>query len=182
MGKIDFTRFKNCMRRAAVGERLTIGFFGGSITQGCAATEHEKAYPRRVFDWWKRTFTHAEFSYVNGGIGGTNSHFGVSRIWQDLLMYQPDFVVLDFSVNDKAEEEFYQETYEGVIRRILTCQSKPALLILNNVYYDNGFNVQEAHNETGEWYYDMPSRLSMNAAIASPSTTELVRVSALSAS
>ncbi len=154
MGEIDLTRLKNCMRRAADGERLTIGFFGGSITQGCAATAHEKAYSRRVFDWWKRTFPQAEFSYVNGGIGGTNSHFGASRIWQDLLMYQPDFVVLDFSVNDKAEEvEFYQETYEGVIRRILTCRSKPALLILNNVYYDNGFNVQEAHNEVGEWYH-----------------------------
>ena len=34
----NFARLKNCMRRAEKGETLTIGFFGGSVTQGCAAT------------------------------------------------------------------------------------------------------------------------------------------------
>ena len=72
------------MRRAMKGEKLTIGFFGGSITQGCLAAEHERAYSYRVFQWWKDTFPQAEISYVNGGIGGTTSYFGVSRIWQDL--------------------------------------------------------------------------------------------------
>ncbi len=151
MGQIDLTRLKQCMCRAEKGERLTIGFFGGSITQGCIATEHEKAYSYRVFQWWKDAFPQAEFSYVNGG---TTSHFGVSRIWQDLLMYQPDVVVVDFSVNDKeGHEVFFQETFEGVIRKLLCCQSKPAVLILNNVYYDSGTNVQECHNEVGDWYH-----------------------------
>ena len=44
------------MCRAEKGEKLTIGFFGGSITQGCLATEHEKAFSYRVFQWWKDTF------------------------------------------------------------------------------------------------------------------------------
>ncbi len=44
MKQVDLTRLKNCMRRAMKGEKLTIGFFGGSITQGCLATEHERAY------------------------------------------------------------------------------------------------------------------------------------------
>lgn len=142
------------MRKAEKGEKLTIGFFGGSITQGCLATKHEKSYSYRVFQWWRDTFPQAQISYVNGGIGGTTSHFGVSRIWEDLLMYQPDVVVVDFSVNDKkGQEEFFRETYEGVIRRILACQSRPAVLILNNVYYDSGVNMQECHNEVGDWYH-----------------------------
>ena len=29
---------------------------------------------------------------------------------------------------------------------------KPAVLILNNVYYDIGTSVQEAHNKIGAWY------------------------------
>ena len=37
------------------------------------------------------------------GIGGTTSHYGVSRVVTDMLMYQPDFVVVDFSVNDEPE-------------------------------------------------------------------------------
>ncbi|MEY8411023.1 SGNH/GDSL hydrolase family protein [Lachnospiraceae bacterium 62-26] len=153
MKQVDLTRLKNCMRRAMKGEKLTIGFFGGSITQGCLAAEHERAYSYRVFQWWKDTFPQAEISYVNGGIGGTTSYFGVSRIWQDLLMYQPDVVAVDFSVNDKeGQEAFFQETYEGVIRRILTCQSKPAVIILNHVNYDSGSNLQACHNEVGDWY------------------------------
>ena len=52
----NFARLKNCMRRAEKGETLTIGFFGGSVTQGCAATVHEKCYAYRVFDWWRHVF------------------------------------------------------------------------------------------------------------------------------
>lgn len=122
MEKIDYTRLKRCMQRARNGEELTIGFFGGSITQGCLASVHEKTYSYRVFEWWEKTFPKARFHYVNGGIGGTSSHFGVSRIVSDLLMYQPDIVVIDFSVND-GDEEIFQETFEGVIRKSLTWNS-----------------------------------------------------------
>lgn len=152
VGRENLARLKNCMQRAERGEKLTIGFFGGSITQGSLATDHEKCYAYRVFKWWKENFPNAEFSYVNGGIGGTDSHFGISRAETDLLMYQPDVVVVDFSVNDKANE-FYQETYEAVIRKILTWVSRPAVILLNNVYYDTGENAQEYHNEIGDWYH-----------------------------
>src|SRR5699024_10331424 len=70
----------------------------------------------------------------------------------DMLMYQPDFVVVDFSVNDEPEE-FFQETYEGLLRRILTWPSGPAVLLLNNVFYDTGKNAQEYHNQVGDWYH-----------------------------
>lgn len=152
MERIDLTRIRECMRRADEGGELTIAFFGGSITQGCAASVHEKTYSYRVFEWWKRTFPKAEFRYVNAGIGGTTSHFGVSRIVPDLLMYQPDLAVIDFSVNDEAND-FFQETYEGVLRRILEWKSKPAALVLNNVFYDTGENAQQYHNGAADWYH-----------------------------
>lgn len=151
MNRPDLTRLKSCMRRAEAGEELTIGFFGGSITQDSLATKHENCYAYRVFRWWEETFPKAAFHYVNGGIGGTTSHYGVSRVVTDMLMYQPDFVAVDFSVNDDPDE-FFQETYEGLIRKLLTWSSKPALLLLNNVFYDTGKNAQEYHNHVGDWY------------------------------
>ncbi len=151
MEQMNIARLKKCMRRAIQGEELTIGFFGGSITQDCAATVHENSYAYRVFQWWEKTFPKAECHYVNGGIGGTTSHFGVSRVISDMLMYQPDMVVIDFSVNDEADE-FFQETYEGLLRRILAWDSRPAVLILNNVFYDTGENAQEYHNAIGDHY------------------------------
>jgi len=152
MERIDLTRIRECMRRADEGGELTIAFFGGSITQGCAASVHEKTYSYRVFEWWKRTFPKAEFRYVNAGIGGTTSHFGVARIVPDLLMYQPDLAVIDFSVNDGADD-FFQETYEGILRRILGWKSKPAALVLNHVFYDTGENAQQYHNAAADWYH-----------------------------
>lgn len=152
MRQMYLTRLKKCMRRAEKGEELTIGFFGGSITQDCAATVHENSYAYRVFRWWERAFPDAKFHYVNGGIGGTTSHYGVSRVIPDMLMYQPDVVVVDFSVNDEADV-FFQETYEGLIRRILAWKSKPAVLLLNNVFYDTGKNAEGYHNAVGDWYH-----------------------------
>ena len=142
----NLARLKDCMRRAEAGEELTLGFFGGSITQDSLATRHEYCYAYRVFRWWETAFPKARFHYVNGGIGGTTSHYGVSRVVTDLLMYQPDFAVVDFSVNDEPDV-FFQETYEGLIRRILSWPSKPAVLILNNVFYDTGKSAQTYHNQ-----------------------------------
>lgn len=151
MDKINLARLKECMNRAEQGAEMTVGFLGGSITQGSLATVPENSYAARVFSWWVNSFPKTQFSYVNGGIGGTSSHYGVSRAVTDLLMYQPDFVVVDFSVNDEATP-FFQETYEGVIRKILQCDSKPAVLILNNVFYDTGDSAEGLHNQIGEWY------------------------------
>lgn len=147
----DMKRLKECMKRAEGGGELTIGFLGGSITQGSLASEQGKTYARRVFAWWKETFPQAVFHYVNGGIGGTTSHYGAARAVTDLLMYQPDFVVVDFSVNDEGNS-FFQETYEGVVRRLLSWPSSPAVVLLHNVFYDSGANAQETHDKVGEWY------------------------------
>lgn len=151
MCQADLRRLKDCMRRAKQGEELVIAFLGGSITQGSLATKPENTYAYHVFRWWEDTFREASFHYVNGGIGGTTSHYGVSRAVTDVLMYQPDFVVVDFSVNDQSDR-FYQETYEGLVRRLLSWDSRPAVLLLNNVIYDSGDNAQEYHNAVGEWY------------------------------
>jgi lysophospholipase L1-like esterase len=42
----------------------------------------------------------AKFDYINAGIGGTTSQFGVTRVENYLLCYHPDFVIVEFSVND----------------------------------------------------------------------------------
>lgn len=144
-------RLKKCMLRAKAQGELTIGFFGGSITQGSLATKEENTYAYLTWKWWNDTFQGANIHYVNGGIGGTSSHFGVARAVDDLLMYQPDVVFIDFSVNDEANT-FFEETYEGLIRKILSWKSSPAIILLNNVYYDTGKNAQEYHNRIGAHY------------------------------
>lgn len=150
----NHTRLKRLMKRAEQGEKLHIGFLGGSITQGSLASTKETCYAALVYQWWKKKFPQSEFSYINAGIGGTTSLYGAARTWEDLMRYRPDFVVVDFTVNDEATE-FFQETYEGVIRQVYGDETKPAVVIMNNVYYDTGTNAQEFHNQIGA-YYQIP--------------------------
>lgn len=149
MGNI--TRLKNLMKRAANGESLVIGFLGGSITQGSLSSTPKTCYAYLVYEWWKKSFPNAEFSFVNGGIGGTTSHYGGARAWKDVLCYRPDIVTVDFSVNDDANE-FFEETYEGTLRRLLAAPSAPAVVVLNNVFYDTGKNAQDYHNRIADHY------------------------------
>lgn len=150
----NHSRLKKLMRRAQNGEILHIGFLGGSITQGSLASTQDGCYAALVYQWWKNRFPQSKFSYINGGIGGTTSLYGAARVWEDMMRYQPDFVVIDFSVNDEPIP-FFQETYEGVIRNVYGDEKKPAVIIMNNVYYDTGINAQEFHNAIGE-YYEIP--------------------------
>ena len=145
------SRLYDICRRAERGEDITIGFLGGSITQGSLSSKPETCYAYLVYDWFVKRFPKAKVHYVNAGIGGTTSYFGVARMGEDLMMYRPDFVVIDFSVNDDAEA-FFEETYEGVIRRLMFADFEPAVLALNNVFYDTGVSAEEFHSRVTDAY------------------------------
>lgn len=144
-----------CMRRAMAGDTLTLGFLGGSITQGSRASSLENCYVSLVCDWWKRIFPKARFVCLNAGVGGTTSQFGVVRVREDLLAAKPDFAVVEFSVNDD-QTDFYEETYEGLIRAIEESNPCPAVMLLHNVRYDNGVSAETKHAAIGKAYH-LPS-------------------------
>lgn len=158
----NWSRLKKLMQRAKAGESLTLGFLGGSITQGCLASRPNLCYAYRVYSWWCKTFPQTEFRYVNAGIGGTTSQFGVARVEEDLLCSHPDFAIVEFSVNDDSTEHFC-ETYEGVVRKVYTAKEEPAVLLVHNVYYDNGANAQLWHSRIGR-HYHLPC-ISMQSSI-----------------
>lgn len=111
----DIARLKRLMERAEKGETLTIGFLGGSITQGSLAGTHENTYAYRVFTWWKNRFPKAKFRYVNGGIGGTSSYFGVARAHRDLLMYRPDFVADSLRGKQERGDDYGSKNDKSVV-------------------------------------------------------------------
>jgi lysophospholipase L1-like esterase len=148
-------RIKNVMKRAAAGESITVGFLGGSITQGCAATHPDKCYAHKVYEWFTESFPKADIKYLNAGIGATDSQFGCARADSDLLVYDPDICFVEFSVNDEATDH-YQETYEGLVRKILSSDPSRALMLIHNVRYDDGGNSQLQHSRVAR-RYDVPA-------------------------
>lgn len=145
-------RFKQKLDKAAKGGKLTVAFLGGSITMGCNATEVGKRYVNRIFTHLEEKYPEAEFVLINGGIGATTSQFGAARLDDDILRFEPDIVFVEFSVNDDGRDEKFKETYESCLKRILEYKTSPAVLVINNLFYDNGENAQEIHNECAKAY------------------------------
>ena len=140
------------VKKAQEGKHVVLAFLGGSITQGSLATKPVTCYAYLVYEWWEKTFPHASFTYINAGIGGTNSLFGVARAQEDVLSSNPDFMILDFSVNDD-NTDFFMETYESLIVRLLSHSKRPGLMALCNVFYEDGSSALERHKKVLDHYF-----------------------------
>lgn len=147
----SWKRIKDCMKKAQAGEAISVGFLGGSITQGSLSSTPETCYAYLVYDWWKQRFPMSQITFINAGIGGTTSQFGVSRVEQHLLHHMPDFMLIEFAVNDD-NTDFFRETYEGLVRRVYGDASAPAVLLMNNVRYDDGSNAEDQHLQVAKAY------------------------------
>lgn len=158
----NLARIKQVMQRAQEGEQIVLAFLGGSITQGCLSSRPETCYAYLTYKWWEKMFPKAEIVYVNAGIGGTTSQFGVARVEEDVLAHRPDLVIVEFSVNDDSNE-FFLETYESLVRKIYASETRPAIFLVHNVYYDSGKNAQIQHAKVAR-HYDLPA-VSMQSSI-----------------
>jgi len=151
----NWQRIKSLMQSLNMGKEATVAFIGGSITQGCNASKDENSYAYIVYQWFVKRFPDSDIRYINAGIGATSSQYAVARVDEDVLKYRPDFVFVEFSVNDD-NTDFFMETYEGLIRRILYSEYKPAVMLLHNIKYDDGYSSAREHLAIGK-YYDLPS-------------------------
>jgi lysophospholipase L1-like esterase len=149
----DLSRVWQVMAKAQRGEKVTVAVIGGSITQGAKATKPELRYGNLVADWWRKAFTNAQIEFVNAGVGATGSNFAALRAQRDLLSHAPDFVVVEFGVNDGNTQAF-AETLEGLLRQILKQPNQPAVVQLFMMHQGGG-NAQEWHSKVGA-HYSLP--------------------------
>ncbi|MFC5528847.1 SGNH/GDSL hydrolase family protein [Cohnella yongneupensis] len=124
-------RIAAAMKRAKAGQPVTVGVIGGSITAGSLSSDaNNKSWAALIRNWWIDHFPESRITFVNAGIGATGSLYGVHRVDQDLLAANPDFVVIEFSVNDMGIATS-TETYEGLVRKVLKSANKPGVVYLN---------------------------------------------------
>jgi hypothetical protein len=146
----DTTRIFKAMAKARRGENITIGVIGGSITQGSLASSVEKRWANLMTDWWKTKFPQSTVTLVNAGWGGTGSDIGTHRVKEDLLKYNPDFVVVEFAVNDVVGTQAVK-MMEGLIRQILVADSLPGVMILTLKQAD-GVSAVTSHKQVADHY------------------------------
>lgn len=153
MSEGNVTRLAAAMKKAANGEEITVGVIGGSITQGSLASTPANCYASKFNNWWVNKFPSAKVNFVNAGIGGTNSYLGVHRVDEQLLSYDPDVVIVEFSVND-GDKVMNRYSYDSLVRKILGHSTNPAVMLLFTTM-DNGTSLQDVHKEIGA-AYDLP--------------------------
>ncbi|MDD6992011.1 MAG: SGNH/GDSL hydrolase family protein [Oscillospiraceae bacterium] len=147
------SRLAAAMKKAENGEPVTVGVIGGSITQGSSATNPANSYAGLFSQYWTEKFPSSEITYVNAGIGGTNSYLGVHRADEQLLSAKPDVVIVEFSVND-TDKVMNKYSYDSLVRKILNAEGDPAVILLFTTQ-ENGTSLQDVHKEIG-LAYDLP--------------------------
>ena len=122
------SRFAKVMQKAARGEKISVVTLGGSITHGSGASTESKRYANIVAQWWRDAFPQTTVKFHNSGIGATGSMLGVHRLDRDVYAHDPDVLVVEFAVNDTNSGT--QESYENLIRRVVTQSPDTAIIML----------------------------------------------------
>ena len=149
----DTARMVNVLKKAAAGEEITVGYIGGSITEGLTAGP-EKCWARLSYEALCEMYPDTKINYVNAGLSGTNSTLGVVRAERDLYSeFTPDIVFVEFAVNNGGEQ-MDKDSYESLVRKILEKDNDPAVVLLFTVL-KNEYSAQPWMTMVGE-YYDLP--------------------------
>ena len=160
-------RIYRAIRRARLGEDVTLAYIGGSITQGAGATPiNTECYAYKSYESFCRFVGKKEnVHFVKAGVGGTPSELGMIRFDRDVLRdgeQQPDIVVVEFAVNDEGDET-KGDCYESLVRKILNLPNHPAVILLFSVFADDS-NLQERLIPVG-LRYDLPMVSVKNAVV-----------------
>jgi len=126
VGNEDKSRIIGVMKSALQGKELTIMGIGTSIMAGANASDFKKtSLSPLVYDWWVSKFPMAKFKFINAGMGASSAVYAVHRAERDLLKFNPDFSVIDYTASDR---NFEPEGMEGLIRKMLINRPQSAML------------------------------------------------------
>ncbi|MDE7280306.1 MAG: SGNH/GDSL hydrolase family protein [Ruminiclostridium sp.] len=149
----DTSRMARVLKKAQAGEEITVGFIGGSITEGLTAGA-DACWAKLTYDALCKMFPNTKINYVNAGLSGTPSILGVVRAERDLFgEYTPDIVFIEFAVNDGGDQ-MYKDCYESLVKKCLEKENSPAVALLFTVL-KNRYSCQEHMSAIGE-HYNLP--------------------------
>ncbi len=150
-------RLKKVIERAQAGETITIATIGGSITEGAGASRYTECWASRLAIGFRaRWGTGNNVKFVNAGVGGTPSTFGLMRYDRDIVARVedddglPDLVVIEYAVNDGGEPTKHR-CYESLVKKVLSQPNEPAVILLFSVF-ESGYTLQDELKKVGETY------------------------------
>lgn len=102
-------------------KKLTVGYIGGSITDGSGVSDEADCWREKTNAWLRATYPDAAITDINAAVGATGSYYGKNRIDFHLLDKKPDLVFIEFVVNDQIEGSTYRESAENMETMVRKC-------------------------------------------------------------
>lgn len=149
-------------------KKLTVGFIGGSVTDGSGGT-NGYCFARGVTEWLKESYPSAEITETNNGWGNKSSIWGYFRadgdtdwgrssLGKSLLSAKPDLVFIEFAINDYLLRLTDEETVhyvEGIIcklRKALPETDIVLVLITNESYIGKELPTSPIQRKLAAYY------------------------------
>lgn len=102
--------------------KLTVVYFGSSVSSGYGSKNSEESSMRALMSkWLDDTFPNADITHFNSTISAGGSMLGAFRCVHDVCALDPDLVFIEFSINDVYSYTTYDNAkvyYESIIRQI----------------------------------------------------------------
>ena len=156
-------RIRDKIAAAQRGEDITIGYIGGSITEGGSSTSEGKRFVNLASQYFSETFgTGGNVHFVNAGWAGTSSVVGNIRVDDDIFSKNCDIIFIEFAVNDQGDERF-KKSYESLVKKCLMRENAPAVGLIT-LCQKSGDSNQDWMAQIGE-YYDLPVISGKNAVM-----------------
>lgn len=155
-------RIREKIAKAQAGETVTVGYLGGSITEGGSATSKDLTYASLSFDYFNETFAGGGAKYVNAGMSGTSSVVGNVRVHNDIFAKNCDIIFIEFAVNDQGGDRF-QKSYESLVKTCLEQENAPAVILITLCQKSGGSN-QDWMEKVAQ-HYDLPLISGKNAVM-----------------
>ncbi len=140
-------------------ENVNIVYLGGSITQGAGVTDKSQCWVSRIGEYFKGKYPEKTINNYNAGLGGTGSDMGIMRLERDVLSKNPDYVFIEFAVNDIGKAEAARHM-ESIVRSLNELDSAPYVTFVYTAKYDSANHCLQNNStvhQTVADYYGIPS-------------------------
>lgn len=137
-------RLANAVRKLQKGQDVTVVFFGGENTANDTYSSPTDSYPALTYQKMCAAYPKANIKMVYSGYSGLTSVNATTLLKQKVLDYNPDIILLDFSVQDAFENSTITNSiaFDAILMKLLK-GSKAAVVNLlltgaeNNAYTMN---------------------------------------------
>ncbi|MBQ6552888.1 MAG: SGNH/GDSL hydrolase family protein [Clostridia bacterium] len=108
---------------------VTVGFCGSGAMAGAGVEYMKDAYPFAIRRWFADTYGSDNFNFLFKAVSESDSRYGAHDVGRNLINEGADIVFIDYSVADMKNPEA-KETFEVIVRRLLTAEKPIAVVIL----------------------------------------------------